>query len=180
MKVKKCGFTILLGILLLLILSQCSKYKEEAPFFDGLYLEYKLGRKGKKTYNVSISENKGFKIIETEKYPNLNDEVEEYLVDNYGKVYKSSSGGYKGYFSPIWIPANEMKAGDTFGDGLTVSRVDKWKKWEVLVVKVPIGKIEVFYEINSGFWVGTIGRTATGATEFVLFNTNADIPVSDK
>jgi hypothetical protein len=166
----------LIGLSLLLI--QCSKDKEEAPFFDGLYLEYKLGNKGKKTYNVSISNKKGFKVIEIEQWPIFDDEVEEYSVDLYGKVY--SSGAYKGEFSPIWIPVNKMKVGNTFDGGFLVSRLDNWKRWEVMVVKAPIGRTEIYHDLTTGFLVGMVTTSVSGTTKTVLVDTNADIPVGGK
>lgn len=173
----KKGLILLFGIYLLSILS-CTKYEEEAPFFDGLFLEYRLG--GLRTiYNIHVLANHKFKIIETQKARVLSDDVEELYVDAYGRVYKSSFKPYKGKFSPIWIPVHKMEIGDTFDSGYTVARKEKWEKWEVLVIKDPVVREERYFDLNTGFWVGSFARTAVGAGKIVLINTNADIPVEE-
>jgi len=174
-KVKK-SFIILLGVVLPLIFLHCTKYKESAPFFDGLFLEYKLGAL-RITYNVYVLDNNKFKIIETEKARVLSDDVEELFVDAYGRVYKSSFEDYEDGFSPIWIPANQMQIGDTFDDGYTVLREDSWKKWKVLVVKNPLIEEERYYDLNTGYWVGAFARTTRGTGEIILVDTNSGIPV---
>jgi hypothetical protein len=64
-----------------------------------------------------------------------------------------------------------MKIGDTFDDGYKVLRKDRWKKWEVLVIKNPTYNEEQYFELNTGYLVGVKGRV-----EVNLVNTNADIP----
>jgi len=173
---------LLLIIILPLTLINCTKYKEEAPFFDGLVLEYDaMGIPI--TYELSILENSKFKITKTEKYKVLRDKVEEYYVNTYGKILKSTSKESKGKFSPIWIPVHEMKIGDTFkyleGDRFTVLRKEKWEKWDVLVIKnLDFGE-ERYFDLNTGYWVGLYGKSGRGAVTIVLVNTNADIPVEE-
>ncbi len=169
---------LLLIIILPLILLQCTKYKEESPFFDGLFLEYDRGGGSRTIYNVQVLENYRFKITETRKREPLSDDVEELFVDSYGRVYKSSFEDYEGGFSPIWIPVHEMEIGDTFDDGYAVLREDTWKKWKVLVVKNPIVEEERYYDLNTGYWVGLFAKTPMGVVAFVLVNTNADIPTA--
>jgi hypothetical protein len=181
MKMLKNGVIILFLVTLPVLLLSCSDgYKEQAPFFDGLYLEYSLG--GISTiYNVKVIDKNRFKITETQKWTALGDEVEEYFVDAYGKVYKSSSKDYKGGFSPIWIPADLMQIGDTFDEGYQVARKDKWQKWNVVVVRspFPVGETELYYESNTGFFVGFFGRLGANEGTKVLVNTNAKIPVAE-
>jgi len=174
MKRFKKSLILLLIIFLPLTFLHCTKYKELTPFFDGLFLEYRLG--GLRTiYNVHVLANHKFKIIETQKARVLSDDVEELYVDAYGRVNKSSFKPYEGKFSPIWIPVHEMEIGDTFDDGYKVIRTEQWKKWKVLVIKDPVVREERYFDLNTGFWVGSFAKTAVGAGKIVLVNTNADM-----
>ena len=60
-KIKK-AFITLLVISLPLVLSSCSEYKEPAPFFDGLFLEYEVNNREGESYQVSALENAKFKL----------------------------------------------------------------------------------------------------------------------
>ncbi len=173
-------FILILSISLLLVFSSCKKYKEEAPFFDGLILEYDLGGPFKWIYNISSLNDSSFKIIETHRQGALGDDVEELYVDQYGRVYKSSYKDYKGKFSPIWIPAHKMEIGDTFDGGYSVVRKEKWKHWDVLVVKDPDVNQERYFDLNTGYWVGLFGKGPRGPVTIVLVNTNANIPTVEE
>ena len=150
--------------------ASCTKYNEAVPFFDRLYLEYIVSDL-KTVFNVLSADNNKFKIVKTEVNDILGDRVIEMFVDMHGKVYESSSSNYKGKFTSIWIPVHQMEIGDTFDDGYKVLRKDKWKKWEVLVIKNPTYNEEQYFEINTGYLVGV-----KGSVEVNLVNTNADIP----
>lgn len=168
MKIIKTKHMVLVAISLLLILPQCSKYKEKVPFFDGLYLEYHS--KGS-IYKYDISKiGKKFKINMVKESSVLKDRKKEFIVNGHG----IRQG--QGEFSLIWISVNELEVGDTFDGGFTVARLDNWKDWEVMVVKAPMGNQKIFYEVNTGFLVGWTGRSVSGLTELVLVDTNADIP----
>ncbi|MDH4027726.1 MAG: hypothetical protein OEU95_02700 [Nitrospirota bacterium] len=173
---RRTVLSLLLLINLFLTISGCTKYEEPAPFFDGLYLEYKLSAQANLIYTVEAIGNDRFKIIETEKRTILNDEIVELLVDSHGIVYESHSKDYEGEFSPVWIPVHELEIGTSFDDGYTVLRKDKWKKWAVLVIKNPNVKEEQYFDINTGFLVGVKGSSGL-SYEMVLTNTNAEIPV---
>lgn len=176
---KKITFLLLI-VSLPLIFMHCTKYEEEAPFFDGLFLEYRLGGL-KIIYEVEVLSNHKFKIVETEKAKVLSDDIEELFVDKYGKVYESSKKRYEGKFSPIWIPVHEIEIGDTISGGdFTAIRTDKWKGWDVLVLKADIVESENYHDLNTGFWVGSFARTAIGSGTVVLVNTNADIPTAEE
>jgi hypothetical protein len=164
-------------VLLLIFLSliYCTKYKEKAPFFDGLKLEYMQGSI-KTIYMVEVLKNNRFKIISIRKREPLSDDVDEFFVDAYGTVKESSFKDYVGGFSPIWLPVHDMDIGDTFDDGYTVLRKDHWKKWEVMAIKNPILDEESYFDLNSGYSVGAKGKNAGGYEEF-LVATNANIPV---
>ena len=154
----------------ILLMTACSKHEELAPFFDRLYLEYIVSDL-KTVFNVLSADNNKFKIVKTEVNDVLGDRVVEMFVDMHGKVYESSSSKYEGKFTSIWIPVHQMEIGDTFDDGYKVLRKDKWKKWEVLVIKNPIYNEEQYFELNTGYLVGVKGNV-----EVNLVNTNADIP----
>jgi hypothetical protein len=170
MKMKKRGLTTLLGVLLLLVLSQCSKYKEPAPFFDGLYLEYH-GKSSVEKYNIT-EDGSNFKVNMVQDFSVLRDEKKEFTVNDHG-IRKDS-----GEFSNIWISVKELKIGDSFDGGFLVTRLDTWKEWEVMVVKAPLGRQEIFHEMNTGFLVGWTATSVSGTTELVLVDTNADIPIA--
>jgi len=158
----------ILVLFVFFILASCSK--EPAPFKDGMYLEYRWPDGSPEYYRIEAIGNKGYKIIETHKRePVLPDDVEEMFVNTYGRVYKSSFEPYEGEFSPIWIPVNKFKVGDFKGNS-RVSRKDRWKKWEVLVLEGDIGG-EYYYDLKTGFLVGLKGR----GFENVLVSTNAPV-----
>jgi hypothetical protein len=74
-----------------------------------------------------------------------------------------------------------MQIGDTFNGGHQVIRKEQWRKWNVVVVRVPttLGETELYYESNTGFLVGYFGRLGKSEGTGVLVNTNADIPVAE-
>lgn len=173
----KVMFPILILSLLIGFLS-CNKYEEPTPFSDGLFLEYSAG--GIKTiFSFARQENFNYKITETEKRKPLNDKVTELFVDNYGRVYKSSFKDYEGGFSPVWIPVHAMKVGDSYDGGYKLTRKDRWRKWDVMVIKNPDFDEEQYFEKNTGYLVGVKGKFGM-SYELVLVNTNADIPEIEK
>ena len=184
MKRFKNTLILLLLILLPLLLLNCSeKNKEPVPFFDGLYLEYTIGNEVPEIYNITALGNNKFKIIEKTSWKGvLKDEIDEFFVDSYGKVYKSSFKNWEGSFSPVWIPIYLMQIGDTFGKGYQVVRREKWQKWNVVVVRCPLprglAEAEIYLESSTGFVVGKFEKMGAMETTKVLVNTNANIPVA--
>lgn len=164
-------------MLLPFILTFCTKYKEEAPFFDGLFLEYKL--RLRTVYEVDVLDNKNYKITIIEKDKSFGKKTKELFVDTYGKIYKSYIKDSEGDFSPIWIPIHEMDIGSKYNDGFTVIRKDKWKKWDVFVVQNPDIDEEQYFEINTGYLVGVKGHLGKNY-EIILNDTNADIPTLEE
>lgn len=169
----------IISTIVLLFLISCTKYDEPAPFFDGLFLEY-IEIDSKTIYKMQVLNNGKYRVIQTRKREPLNDDIEELLIDVNGKVYKSSFKDYEGGFPPIWIPAMQMEIGDKFNDGYTVLRKDRWKQWDVLVIKNPLFDEEKYFDINSGFWVGAIGKGSVAKYSAVLVDTNADIPTIEE
>jgi len=188
MKKSKNILIVLFLITLLLLYVRCAdRYNELAPFFDGLHLEYEFisysplagGSNSETIYDVQKLDNNHYKIIGVDKASFLKDEIDEFFVDAYGKVYKSSSKDSEGGFSPIWIPAYLMDIGDSvYGDDQVIKR-DKWKKWNVVVVKSNFLNVEKYYEIKTGFLVGSFAESRGHTGTEVLINTNADIPVAE-
>lgn len=171
--INKNVFRILLLFLLIGLLS-CNKYEEPVPFSDGLFLEYDAA--GIKTiFSFERQLNLNYKITETEKRKPLNDKIIDIFVDSYGKVYKSSFKDYEGGFSPIWIPIHVMKVGDIYDGGYKLTKKDRWKKWDVMVIENPAHDEEQYFDVNTGYLVGVKGRFGM-SYEVVLVNTNADIP----
>ena len=171
MKVEGINIVRIFVICFTFMMLGCEKYKEEAPFFDGLHLEYH-GKSAIHKYKITELGNK-FKISEVIEYSILSDDEEEFIVNSHG-IRKDS-----GEFSVIWISVNELEIGDSFGGGLRVLRLDNWKGWRVMVIK-GMGRHEIFYEANTGFLVGWTASSVSGTTELVLVDTNADIPVASK
>ncbi len=176
----KSSMFLFLIVYFSLIFLHCTKYKELTPFFDGLFLEYEYGSRLKLIYNVNVLESNKFKILKKDTFYKTYRGKTEILVDAYGRVYESSSKRYKGKFSPIWIPVHEMEIGDTFDGRNIVERKAKWEKWDVLVVKdIPTGA-EDYYELNTGYLVGSYAKTDRGIGKSVLVKTNANIPVVEE
>ncbi len=172
--------TLLMIALLPVILMGCTnKYDEEAPFFDGLSLEYGVGAQ-RVIYSVHALENKKFKMVRAEKREPLSDNVEELYIKTNGQVYKSTYKGFEGKFSPIWLPIVKMKVGDTFDGGKLVERKDKWGRWNVLVVQETSVGVTHYYDLATGFLVGEEASTLRGNSKVVLINTNANISGLEK
>lgn len=143
-------------------------------------MEYAGNGKPYLTYKVSALEDNKFRILRKDKlYVTKRGEV-ELFVDSYGKVYASKKKRYLDRFSPIWIPVHEIEIGDTFDKRNYVERKDKWKSWEVLVVKDTPTGAESYYDLHTGYWVGGAGNTSLGSSKIVLINTNADIPTIEE
>ena len=170
---KRIVYPIFITFLVIGFLS-CSKYEEPVPFFDGMFLEYGA-RDIMYIYNFESIENYSYKLVETEKREPLRDKITDFYIDTYGRVYESSNGSFEGKLSPIWIPVNVMEIDDTFDGKYSVSRKDRYRKWDVLVIKAVKFDVEHYFEINTGYLVGVKGKFGM-AFEFYLINTNADIP----
>ncbi len=161
-------------VIFLIGFSSCTRYEEPVPFFDGLFLEYGTGLL-RNIYNFEELEDYRFKIVETEKLGRLGDLTTDFYVDKYGYVYESSNGSFEGKLSPVWIPVNMMEIGDSFDGKYTVLRKDRYRKWDVLVIKAIEFDVEHYFEINTGYLVGVKGKFGR-AFEYFLVKTNADIP----
>jgi len=174
---KHCKYHIILIILSQLIFVYCSENKELAPFLDGDAFEYKSNNI-RVLYKVHTHDDGTFKITKTEKYRALQDKIEEFFLNPYGIVYKSTLDKYKGNFSPLWIPINTINIGDTFNSGYSAERKTRWKHWEVIVIKNPRVNEERFYEVNTGYFVGLRGNVGR-SYNLILNYANADIPTID-
>ncbi len=181
-KDQKVILAILLSFIVLpigLSMHEHYKYSEKAPFFDGMFLKY--GDKYGELFKVSIVDDRRFKITETEKSDVFKGSATEYIVNEYGRIEKEtkifSSGKIKnksqriGEFLSIWLPTNNLNVGDMLPDKRSyVARKDKWKQWEVLVIKDSfVSGGEIYYELDTGYLVGY------SAANYTLVNTNAKI-----
>jgi hypothetical protein len=150
--------------------------KEPIPFFDGLYLVYKLGSTTE-TYKVRLLNSGEFEVIETEQFEDLELEEVKMIVDPYGKVKSRVKDGKickKGYKIHLWLPKCYRKEGAS-REGFCVINRAHWEKWDVWVAKDEMG-VCYYYEANTGFFVGWEVSTQIGRGKLVLVNTNADIP----
>jgi predicted Zn finger-like uncharacterized protein len=155
------------------------QHREEVPFFDGLFLEYEIGSKPR-LYEVAVINENEYKITKHSGNSRI-----EYIIDKYGKIKEAkqyyADGRIKnkekmeGEFLDIWKPIHKLKVGDQLSSRTTVDRTEKWKQWEVMVIKEPgAGRlIENYYEINTGFLVGSSFYNE------VLIDTNAVIPTEE-
>ena len=169
--IKRILFLILIPTIFII---HCSKYNELAPLHGDELFEYKYNNIII-TFSVHSTDNNGFKITRTEHYRGLNDKTDELLVDKYGVVKKSTSNKYIGKYSPLWIPVNSMNIGDKFNDGFSILRKEKWKDWEVFVIKNPKINEERYFEATYGYFVGAKGKVNRNY-ELILTNTNAYLP----
>ncbi|MEN8263008.1 MAG: hypothetical protein ABFR82_06055 [Nitrospirota bacterium] len=177
----------ILGVLLFLILLMTGlhikglyQYRENPPFFEGLFLKYEFMNSAGESFNyyeIESYENNRFHMIEKDAPVFSEKDKKEYTLNRWGRVIKKKRGRFSEGFSSIWIPVNKMEIGDNFDNGYTVVRRDKWRQWEVLVVKDSLFGGERYFDINTGFWVGLSVTTGMGGATFVLVDTNADIPV---
>jgi hypothetical protein len=165
-------FPVLMLICFPFFFLQCANQNEEVPFFDGLFLEYETGVRV--MYTVNALDKDRFKIIKTEQWGTFGDKITELYVNMRGRVYKSNTRGYKGKFSPIWIPVHQIEVGESFDEGYTAIRKDRWKNWDVMVIKSTGTEEERYFELNKGFFVGLTG-SFDRKYEPVLVNTNAGI-----
>lgn len=74
-------FYLLICTFFVLTLSSCSRYKEPAPFFNGLFFKYKAGN-SEMSYTVEQLSDGRFKIVQTILFTVLNDEIEEFFMTN--------------------------------------------------------------------------------------------------
>jgi hypothetical protein len=181
MKVIKYGiFLLLLTFPLYISFFLVNQPKVPAPFFDGMFLEISFSE-SIITYEVNVLDNDGYKIIKTDKWKDTGKAkavgaIEEYHVDRYGIVYKSSFKNAVGRFSPIWIPVHEIGKGDKIDRRRMVLGKQRWKGRRTLVIEdEPTGAFE-YYDLNTGLLAGAFATTAAGESEFVLVKTNADMP----
>jgi len=156
------------------------QYREVAPFFDGLKLDY--GKHSGDMFTFSVIDASWFKVTATEKRGIPKDTYTEYTVNKFGIIEKErhipSDGEVTEWvrntdeFIHIWIPANSLALGDMLKDKISyVDRIDKWKRWDVLVIKDSIiNNVESYYEIHTGYLVGY------STADYYLIDTNADIP----
>ena len=174
----------------------CSKHDEPVPFFDGLHLKYKV--KGARMLGFSNSR-RIYEVRADHEHFNVTNYVEgdqedvrEIIVDRSGRIKRKTSFGSifsslgpnasdaknraKGTFSSLWLPTHVLKIGDRISDSRIV-REEKWRKWEVMVLREPTFRSEMYYHKESGYWVGMKGRAFGTRVQMVLVETNADIVV---
>ena len=196
---KKCKFTILLGVLLLLILCQCSKSKEPAPFFDGLYLNYEevSGKSQKEKtedilwtrqirYRFQQKEDGTFKIfqqVHTERGQGLKKEIEpvaypeaweDLTVDAQGTVLQGGDGinFVDGYPSYLWLPRKHREEGAAAIPIIQeVKDKTEWEGWQVWPVVFGESSIKAnYYESEMGILVGM--EAFNGKIKMMLKETN--------
>lgn len=190
-------------IMLCIFIVQCSK-KEQAPFFDGLYLEYDvlktyktrdeamLNFEGTKehwkvTYSVEAIDNGKYKVIQNE-FNARNERISHetvFHVDAYGMAQEL------GNYLQFWVPITGFKTGDALYDKFKVNRKETWKGCNVLVFKdesIPvtdIGAAEWYYDERTGFMVGKEAHlgikkvVGSQEQEWLLIDTNADVTIPE-
>ncbi len=176
----KKGLILLIAISIPFIFLHCTKYKEEAPFFDGLYLKYyEVFAKSQNpediiwtrdiVYRFKQTEDGNFHIsqkVHTQKgkrwklelelipYPQVGDDL---TIDKKGIVLKGGDGFMNfinGYPSSLWLPSDKRKEGDEVIEAIRkVEEKTRWKGWEVLPVKGMLGDRR-YYDVNTGILVG--------------------------
>lgn len=151
---------------------QCTQ-SPEAPFFDGLYLKYKLTNTSKTRYDDMLESEgnvRNYAVTYSfersgERYRVLMSEVEprslrtygeeEFILDSRGMIRESANSDENGNYSRIWLPAAGLERGDRIQDTLAVDRKGKWKQWDVIVVMDVLTPVfERYYDIKTGLLVG--------------------------
>lgn len=178
-----------------LVLLQCTKVTEQAPFFDGLYLKYhetfgdsekpdgliwsrEIEYKFKKTkkgdfqiYQVVTTQRikKLNKKIEPVPYPLIGDDL---TIDQKGKVLKGGNNldFVNDYTSSLWLPFDKRKIGAEVIEKISkVGQEIKWAGQDVWPVKGLLGDVH-YYDLKTGFLVGA--ENFKGKLKMVLIDTN--------
>ena len=193
---KKSIFPTIFLFVFLLTTGCQKKYNSElVPFFDGMYLKYKvITNSGSHEEIFSIKEeNSEYKIFKEDVYKShILEEIVTHVVDCYGvikekpvRTMKTSKrtkilDKLKGRRICIWIPPDEMQVGKKLETSLGNFRIIEeatWEKWNVWVLKDGHGN-KSFYDRETGFYVGiqSISGGLIGSMKTILIDTNADIP----
>lgn len=178
-----------------LIFLHCTKYKEPAPFFDGLYLKYyEVFAKSRNAENIiwtrdivytfKQTDDGSFHIsqkvntqrskrldkkIETPPYPQVGEDL---TISTKGIVLKGGDNFnfVDGYPSYLWLPLDKRKEGTEVIEVIRkVGDKTRWSGWEVWPVKGMIGDMH-YYDINTGILVGT--ESLVGNLKMILIDTN--------
>jgi hypothetical protein len=186
---------VLLCVFLFLVFSGCTKYKEEPPFFDGLYLKYyEVFSKSEKPediiwtreieYRFEKLKNGDFHIsqmVNTQRgkrldkkldpppYPQVGDDL---TIDKNGIVLKGGDNFNfpEGYPSYLWLPSDKREKGAEMIKMIwKVEEKRKWEGIEVLPVKGMLGNIR-YYDVATGILVGT--ENINGKLKMILVDTN--------
>ena len=175
-----------LFVLVLFSVLHCSRSDHPAPFFNGMYLEFKdpnniQGSVPRIIYKLNSIDNASFKMSVDSYYSSGTSDNREFVVSRYGilsgNFIGKISGSIKGVYSNVWIPMHNITVGKNLGEGFSIEKIENWYGWKVYVVGNNMQPSKEYYEIQSGLLVGFGGPVGTDRVEFILVDTNANLSV---
>lgn len=178
-----------------MIFLHCTRYKEPAPFFDGLYLKYHevFGKSENPEdiiwtrdieYRFRQLEGSNFhisQVVDTKRDKNLDVKIEptpypqvgaDLTIDQQGNVLKGGNNFYfvNGYPVYLWLPPDKRKVGTEVITAIRkVEEKTKWKGRDVWPVKGMLGDT-YYYDLNTGFLIGA--ENLKGKLKMTLTDTN--------
>lgn len=180
-----------------LIIINCTKQHEKAPFQEGIYLEYSSTNKYKVGMNrierIEFERNRsGEWNCKTEIIINYNNtETKDTVIctiDESGKLKGASLDPSKYVYGEYWIPPSlppKVQNGTVknwytiLGEIPIVHQIKHFNKWEVWTIETKDSHQHIirYYEVNTGWLVGEYHLIyELYEAEKILVNTNLDIP----
>ena len=189
------NLSLFLGISLTLLFLNCTKYEEEAPFFDGLYLkyyevfsnseeskdiiwtreiEYRFKQLESENFNISqiVNTKRGKRLdkkLETPSFPQVGNDL---IIDGKGIVLKSEVNFNfpEGMLSYLWLPSDKRKEGPEMIKMIRkVEERTRWEGLEVWPVKGILGDMH-YYDADTGYLVGS--ENISGKLKMRIIDTN--------
>ena len=154
------------------------------PFFDDMYLKYEaVDSCVEKEYQITHSSDGKFHVKALESCDGkklILDSGKNFIIDEYGKILKSSDDRLVGKWIDIWIPPLELdgnKVPPSFGEKDAEVEVSDWMGWDALEIKSTFLPVSVYYDRATGFMVGSHSGAMPGVGPMttVLSDTNIDI-----
>jgi hypothetical protein len=197
-KIFKNKISVLFVFPLIILLSiGCQKINEQAPFFDGFYLnysevfgdpnnsediiwtrviEYRFKKLEDGNFHISqeVSTHEGKileKKVEPTTFPMVGDDLS---IDNKGIVLKGGDliNFINEHPSYLWLPFDKRKKGTAVIENiLKVQKRMRWEDWDVLLVKGILGN-HFYYEMKTGILVGT--ENLNGKLRMKLVDSNQE------
>jgi hypothetical protein len=156
----------------------CGDGDEEAPFRDGMHLQYEFGI-GVDAALIDVHVKKDGDEHWAIEIQAVDDEEERepttIRVDRFGKTPSGNVARLLG--PPLWLPPGMREAGEAVVDDGSLSIRTKGKTWngyDVLVAggAAGLGMVEWYFHKDTGFLVGTYAESMGSAMQMKLVKSN--------